>query len=27
VWSACAPPVVSAGHWLCPIDIDPYACS
>lgn len=26
VWAACAPPVVPAGHWLCPVEIDPYAC-
>lgn len=27
VWVNCAPPVTSEGYWLCPVDIDPYACS
>ncbi|TNC14930.1 DUF2612 domain-containing protein [Methylobacterium terricola] len=26
VWTACAPSVVPAGYWLCPVPIDPYAC-
>ncbi|MFC7663690.1 DUF2612 domain-containing protein [Methylorubrum suomiense] len=26
VWVNCAPPVVPAGFWLCPVAIDPYAC-
>lgn len=25
-WVNCAPPVVPAGFWLCPVEIDPYAC-
>lgn len=26
VWATCAPPIMPAGQWLCPVEIDPYAC-